>query len=130
MPHVPLIHHITLTVTDVTRSADWYQKLLGEAVIVEREGDGWKRIRMNFPSGLVIGVSQHDATPAGDSFTHARSGLDHIGLACNDEQEVKAWIAHMDANDIAHGPLEDVAYGWAVTARDPDNIPIEFFTAK
>lgn len=124
------IHHITLTVTDAAKSARWYQDLLGEATIIERAGEGWKRTRMNWPNGLVIGVTEHDATPSGDTFSHARVGLDHIGLGCSDETEVREWHSKLESLGFEHGPLEDVAYGWAVTARDPDNIAIEFFCAK
>ncbi len=124
------IHHITLTVTDAAQSAAWYQALLGEATVIERVGDGWKRTRMSWPNGLVIGVTEHDTTASGDSFSHDRVGLDHIGLACANEAEVIDWHAKLENLGFEHGPLEDVAYGWAVTARDPDNIAIEFYCAK
>ncbi len=124
------IHHISFSVTDVVRSAVWYQKLIGQAEVIEREGEGWRRIRLNWPTGLVISLTQHDATSETDSFTHSRVGLDHIGLACADEADVRSWHAKIEELGFTHGPLEDVAYGWAVTARDPDNIAIEFFCAK
>lgn len=89
------IHHITLTVTDVTTSVAWYQALFGRAELVEREREG--------------GVMSHDAAQEG-TFSHLNRDLDHIG--------------------IEHGPIEDAPYAWTVTARDPDNIPIEFFCAK
>jgi len=88
------IHHITLTVTDVTTSVAWYQALFGPAEMVEREREG--------------GVMSHDAAPAG-TFSHLNRGLDHIGIECETEDEIQQWVA---------------------TARDPDNIPIEFFCAK
>jgi glyoxylase I family protein len=122
----PLIHHVTLTVTDVVRSAGWYQRLLGPAEIVERQGPSWERIRMQWPSGLVIGVTRHDAT--GDrTFDCTAVGLDHIGLGCSSAEEVRSWKARLEEIGADHGPLEEVAYGWAVTARDPDGIAMEFF---
>lgn len=129
-PGVTGIHHLTLTVTDVEASAQWYDALLGESTRIERSGDGWQRIRMAWPSGLVIGVTAHDATAEGDSFAPARVGLDHIGLACSSEREVRAWAQRLDGLGVERGPVEDVPYGWAVTARDPDGIAIEFFCAK
>ena len=124
------IHHITLTVNNVEATAIWYQSLLGEATVVHREGPNWKRIRLNWPSGLVLGFTEHDAAPEGEKFSHLRVGLDHIGLACESEHEVRAWAVRLDELGFEHGPVEDVAYAWAVTARDPNNIPIEFFCAK
>lgn len=124
------IHHLTLTVTDADRSAHWYQALLGPASIIERAGEGWRRVRMQWPDGLVIGVTQHDSTPPGDHFDHTRVGLDHVGLDAGTHEEVQRWAAHMDALGITRGPVEDVPYGWAVTARDPDGIAVECYAHK
>lgn len=120
------VHHVTLTVTDVRRSADWYQALLGPAEEVRREGSTWERIRMQWPSGLVIGVTRHEST--GDrSFDFTAPGLDHLGLGCSSEAEVREWWQKAEELDVPHGPVEEAAYGWAVTLRDPDGIAIEFF---
>jgi len=124
------IHHLTLSVTDAVASAEWYQRLLGEAMIIRREGPDWVRMRMQWPDGLVIGATEHAGTDAEDRFDHRRVGLDHIGIGCPTEADVRAWAERMDALAIAHGPVEDVPYGWAVTARDPDGIAVEFFCAR
>lgn len=126
----PGVHHVTLSVTDASVSAEWYQRLLGPATVVHREGPGWVRVRMQWESGLVIGVTSHDATAPRDRFDHTHVGLDHLGLACADEGEVRAWAARLDERGMTHGPVEDVPYGWAVTARDPDGIAVEFFAPK
>lgn len=124
------VHHVTLTVNDVERSAIWYTSLFGEASVIRRESPGWKRIRLTWPSGLVIGVTQHDGALPAQKFSHLTVGLDHIGIACESEDEVHSWVRKLDELGYEHGPFENVAYGWVVTARDPDNIPIEFFCAK
>jgi len=123
---VPHIHHLTLTVSDVEVSARWYQALLGDAQVVERAMPGWRRSRMAWPDGLIIGVTQFEGPPP-ERFTHLHVGLDHVGLTCKSEDEVRAWAQTMDRLGIEHGPVEEAPYGWAVTARDPDNIPVEFF---
>lgn len=127
---VPSVHHLTLTVTDAQSSADWYQRLLGPATVVHRQGPDWTRVRMEWPTGLVIGVTQHVSTSTDDTFDHTRVGLDHVGLGCDGEAEVRAWAERMDVLGIGHGPVEDVPYGWAVTSRDPDGIAVEFFAGK
>jgi uncharacterized protein (TIGR00725 family) len=126
----PPVHHLTLSVTDVRRSADWYQDLLGPASVIERTGPDWERIRMQWPSGLVVGVTAHNSTESGDRFDHRRVGMDHVGLACTDRAEVRRWAERLDAIGAPRGPVEDLPYGWAVTGRDPDDIPVEFFAAK
>lgn len=85
---------------------------------------------MRWPNGLVIGVTSHATSQPGDRFDHTRVGLDHLGLECASEAEVRAWVLRLDELKVEHGPLEDVPYAWAVTARDPDDIPIEFFCPK
>jgi uncharacterized protein (TIGR00725 family) len=124
------VHHVTLTVTDVDRSAAWYQQLLGPAEALRREGPGWSRIRLQWPGGLVIGVTGHHGTPSGDRFDHGRVGMDHVGLGCAGEAQVRAWAQRLDAIGAPRGPVEDVPYGWAVTGRDPDGIPVEFFAPR
>ncbi len=128
--NAPVVHHLTLTVTDAEASAAWYQALLGPAAAVRREGPDWVRVRLEWPSGLVIGLTRHERTSDVDRFDHARVGLDHVGLACASEDEVRAWSARLDDLHVAHGPVEEAGYGWAVTARDPDDIPIEFFASR
>ena len=126
----PAVHHVTLSVTDAEASAAWYQRLLGPAAVTRREGPGWRRVRMQWPSGLVIGATQHEGAAAADRFSHLRVGLDHLGLACADEAEVRGWASRIDELGCPRGPVEDAPYGWAVTTRDPDGIALEFFAAK
>lgn len=126
----PTVHHVTISVTDAEVSAEWYQRLLGPAQITRREGPDWIRVRMQWPSGLVIGATQHEGTTDGDRFDHTRVGLDHLGLTCASEAEVRQWADLIDDLGIERGPVEDVPYGWAVTTRDPDGLPIEFFCLK
>jgi glyoxylase I family protein len=128
--HVTGIHHLTLSVTDVERSAAWYLELLGPADVIRREGPGWVRVRMAWPTGIVIGVTRHEVTGDADRFDHSRVGLDHVGLACRTEADVRDWAARLQQLGVEHGPVEDVPYGWAVTARDPDNIPVEFYCSR
>ena len=124
------VHHVTLTVTDAEASAAWYLQLLGPADVVRRDGPDWVRVRMAGPSGVVIGVTQHVGTPGSDAFDHLRVGLDHLGLACATEADVRDWAARLKQLEIPHGPVEEVPYGWAVTARDPDGIAMEFFCSR
>jgi glyoxylase I family protein len=124
------IHHITLTVSDIAVSAQWYEALLGAAQVVKREGVGWRRIRLAWPSGLVVGLTEFDDSPSGAQFTHLNVGLDHLGIECSSEEEVREWAARLDSIGSIRGPVEDAPYGWAVTGRDPDGIPIEFYCPK
>jgi catechol 2,3-dioxygenase-like lactoylglutathione lyase family enzyme len=124
---LPLLHHVTLTVTDPDRSAAFYQGLFGPAEIAERHGEGWRRLRLLWPNGLVLGMSTFGTTSSDDRFDPSRVGLDHVGFGVADEAAVQHWAAHMDGLGIPRGPIEDVPYAVAVTGRDPDDLPIEFY---
>jgi len=120
------LHHLTLSVTDADASAEWYQRVLGPARVIEREGPHWRRLVLVWPNGPMIGVTQHDDAVPG-RFDHRRVGLDHAAITCWSPEEVHRWAARLDELGVEHGPVEEAGYGWAVTARDLDGIPIEFF---
>lgn len=124
------IHHVTLTVTDVTRSMDWYRALLGEGFEFERNGPTWERRGIRWPNGTMIGFTRHDRTSGADAFDHTRVGMDHLSIGCADEAEVRAMAARCDELGIEHGPVEDTPYAWVVTCWDPDRIAVEFFCYK
>jgi glyoxylase I family protein len=121
-------HHVTLTVTDLSRSIDWYERVLGMTKVADREGPTWKRALMRSEGGLVISLTAHDGT-GGDRFDERRVGLDHLSIACESRDEVEAWERHLNELGVEHGDLVDAGYGHVLTSRDPDGIPVEFFAS-
>ena len=81
MPTPEGFHHVTLTVADLARSVEWYERALAITKVADREGDGWVRALLRSPSGFMIGLTEHDATVAGACFDHAVVGLDHLSVA-------------------------------------------------
>ena len=127
--HLAGVHHTSLTVTDLDRSVQWYQDVLGMQVIIDMPGDSPRKVMLH-PSGFVLGFVQHASTSPVDSFDPFRVGLDHIGLAVASQDDLIAWQAKLDELGVEHGPLEDVPYAWAITAKDPDGTQVEFFVSK
>jgi glyoxylase I family protein len=130
MPTLPSLHHLTYTVADPRRSAAFYQALFGPGDAVERQGEGWTRIRVRWPNGLMLGFTRHETTPEANTFDPRRLGMDHAGFGCATEQEVRDWAARFDELGVPHGPIEEASYAVVVTGRDPDNIPVEFYWAR
>lgn len=124
------IHHTSLTVKNLDASVKWYQDVLDMQVIIDMPGEEASRKVLLSPAGFVIGLVQHSATSSIDSFDPFRVGLDHIGLAVENQDDLIAWQAKLDGLGVDHGPLEDAPYAWAITARDPDGTQIEFFVSK
>ena len=124
------IHHIALSVSDLKQTSEWYLKLFGDAEVFHSKGEGWKRVLLVWANGSLISFTKHEESDPGEPFSHLRMGLDHIGISCRDEAEVVDWFNRLSELQFEHGPIEDASYGWSVTARDPDNIPVEFFSPK
>ncbi len=78
------------------------------------------------PSGQGLGLTQHEAGSK-SLFDPTNAGLDHVGLACADREQLMAWAAHLDRLGIAHSGVRDADYGSALSFTDPDGNALEFF---
>lgn len=128
MPTISAVSHVTLTVTDVERSVEWYCRALGATRLRDMTGPGWVRTLV-LADGVMIGLQQHDATAPGDRFDETRVGLDHLSFACADRAEVEAWAATLDDRGVAHSPVSEPPSN-VLTAADPDGIALEFFAPR
>ena len=120
------VHHLTLTVTDVQRSVDFYTSYLGFQMAVEL---GARRLLSN---GSVILALAPPSDPAqalpNDRFNENRVGLDHVSLSVGRRADLEAATRLFDDHNIEHGEITDLgaAFGLYILAlRDPDNIQIE-----
>lgn len=119
------VHHITLTVSEVRRSQQFYTELLGFNFVT----DFGPRALLHNGSVLLVLTPPPDpaqAIPA-DQFNENRIGLDHLSLHVASMDDLRAAIALFDTRGVSHGevkPLEP--FNIAVLAfRDPDNIQVE-----
>ena len=127
MPSAQGIGHIMLTVTDVQRSADFYNRLLdGETVMSASDEIGPLAVCVG--PALMVGFRTHLATEDKDEFDPARVGLDHIGIHVTSRTELEDWRQRLDEQGVPHSPIVEDQFGLHLNAKDPDNIAIEFFT--
>ena len=123
--------HLSLSVTDLDRSTEWYREVLGFAVDSRVEGDGFRRNRLRHPgAGITLTLTAHEAG-AGEPFDERRTGMDHVSFAVpsiDDLHDVKAQFA---ARGVEHSEVKPTASGAGgmITFRDPDNIQLELFAA-
>jgi catechol-2,3-dioxygenase len=68
----------------------------------------------------------HDA-PGSGVFDERHIGLDHIAFQVANRDELQRWVAHLEANGVAHSGIADMSYGPTLVFRDPDNIQLELF---
>jgi catechol 2,3-dioxygenase-like lactoylglutathione lyase family enzyme len=126
------VHHLGLTVTDVDRSARWYQEVLGFRE-VGRLGDAGDERRKVFlrHDGLSIrlGLVEHrvgSKTP----FDETSPGLDHLSFAVDGRAGLEAWCERLAAHGVEHSPIaaaRSIPGALVVVLRDLDNIQLELF---
>lgn len=128
MPTFSGIHHVALTVSDLTVSVPFYEKLWGAPPAATLAGESFNRRVFRPAPGLTIGLTQHDEQLTGP-FDPTRAGLDHVGFGCADRSAIVEWAAHLEEVGIAHSDIVDSDYGVALSFKDPDNIALEFYVS-
>ncbi|NKY43116.1 VOC family protein [Nocardia cerradoensis] len=130
------IAHVRLTVCDIGRSRDFYDKVFGWPVALEvpADADQETRERLGFLYGGVIYRLEHGLLglrPVGtDRFDENRVGLDHIAFPVSSRAELEAAAAHLDACGVAHEDIKDIGVSYILEFRDPDNIALELVARK
>jgi glyoxylase I family protein len=127
MAQLPAVSHVALTVSDLTVSVPWYERLLGTKPVLDEDTNGFHHTVYLLPGGMLLGLHQHPATDGGDRFDEHRPGLDHLSFGVADREELKVWQARLEELGIQHGEVVDAHYGSGLSFRDPDNIALELF---
>jgi mannose-6-phosphate isomerase-like protein (cupin superfamily)/catechol 2,3-dioxygenase-like lactoylglutathione lyase family enzyme len=113
------IHHISVTVTDLRRSAPWYTHAFG---LVRVDGevaeDGSGHVVLASPTGGWV-LSLTGA---------ASAGVEHVAIGCADRDELVRWRDLLTERAAAPGTVTDAPYGAGFVVRDPDGLELELFT--
>jgi glyoxylase I family protein len=130
------IAHVRLTVTDIERSRQFYERVFGWRVLLEipDNADKATRDRLGFLFGGVIydlGGTLIGLRPvATDRFNEDRAGLDHIAFRVGSKAELDAAASHLDEVGVQHEPVKDIGPSYILEFRDPDNIALELTAPK
>ncbi len=121
-------HHVSLSVTDLGKSTEWYQQVLGLEVTADIVGKGFNRTRLRAPkSGVTLTLTSHDEQ-SGDAFSERRAGMDHVAFELGGTDAVSTMKTRFEELGVDHSEIKSSASGSAmITLRDPDNIQIEVF---
>ena len=128
------VHHIALTVSDLAKSTEWYQQVLGFSVIADFEEDGGRRRKVVMTSGRLatrIGLVEHRGTSPG-SFDERVTGLDHLSFSV-DLDDLDRLVASLGQHNVPYSPPHPAQLNPAarvVVFRDPDNIQLEFYAQR
>ncbi|MDH3652484.1 MAG: VOC family protein [Saprospiraceae bacterium] len=121
----PGVHHITLRTSDYDRAKEFYAQTLGFEIILENPN-----LFIFFTGSTAIAVRGPDTkTPNNDQFDPYRVGLDHLALACENEDELHRVTSALQAAGIENtGVKMDETLGKKYVAfKDPDRISWEFY---
>jgi len=121
------MHHVALTVSDQTRSRDFYTSIFDLKVLTII---GPKMILAN--ESLILGLNvppdPAQAIP-NDRFSESRLGLDHISFSVPNYNALEAAVKFFDEKGIAHGTINNLGEAgipiYVLSFRDPDNIQLE-----
>ena len=121
-------HHLSLSVTDLGKSTEWYRQVLGLDVTAEIEGEGFRRTRLRAAgSGVTLTLTSHDQE-SGEPFSERRAGMDHVAFDVGSVQDVQALKGRFEQLGVDHSEMKSTTQRTAlITLRDPDNIQIEVF---
>ena len=128
------LDHLVINVSDVARSAEWYQKILGMEIKVFDPGHG-KAPRIS----LIFGAQKINLRPLSvdkaEWFTadHEAAGSDDLCFLTSASPEQV--VAHLAANNVAieEGPIVKQGARGAlrsVYCRDPDGSLIEISSSE
>lgn len=126
MPQHQGFGHVALAVSDLERSAEFYNRVMGAHTAIRGEDDSGPYIAC-VGDGFMVGLRKHRQTPAGDSFDPTRVGLDHLGIHVESKAELEKWQAHLDENGVENSRILESPHGLHLNGKDPDRIALEFF---
>jgi len=126
MSPFPPIAHVALTVRNLSVSVPWYAKLFGDGPVLDEDTGSFRHV-VWIVSGTMLGLHQFPDTDVSAPFTERRAGLDHVAFGVADRIQLERWEKRLDELGVSHGGIQDAAYGSALSFRDPDGLPLEFF---
>ena len=123
MPALDAFSHISLTVSDPRRSADFYRGMLGMDTVLSSD-----ELIILARGPLMIALREHPAT-ADQGFDPGRIGLDHVAFQVPNRAELEAWHTKLLAAGVTCSEIESSPFGLHLNLKDPDNIALELFVS-
>jgi glyoxylase I family protein len=127
VPEFPTIAHVAVTVSDLSKSVPWYERLFDAKPVLDEDTGPFRHVVWLVGGQTLFGLHQFPDTVSGANFNERRVGLDHVAFACADRTALEGWQDWLGQLGVEHGSIVDAGYGSGLSFRDPDNIALEFF---
>jgi catechol 2,3-dioxygenase-like lactoylglutathione lyase family enzyme len=123
-PRLAGIHHLKVHVTDVRRSALWYQRVLGYRPVMEfTDADRLAGYGLDHPNGGTFLTLRHDPEHAA-----ATAGRVYFEMGAPDEAALDELARRLDDLCEPHGPVLRTPIGWVLPdLHDPDGHEMRFY---
>jgi glyoxalase family protein len=119
------IHHITLLVKDLGRSAAFYRNVLGLRLVKQTVNDDDTSARhfiFGNEEGLLITCLEY---PDLDEGRVGRGSTHHFALSVESVAELTAWKGYLEARGISTTDVMDRGEFRSIYLRDPDGHIVE-----
>lgn len=127
LPSLSGIHHLSVPVTDLEDSLQWYQNALN-ATRIERfdhhDDDGaiFAAI-LQLPGDAPLLELRRDIEAA-----HGADGYTPIVFGVGDRAGLDRWVQHFDAAQVRHSVITPRRVGECVDVSSPDGLVLRFYT--
>ena len=118
------VSHVSLTVSDLDRSCEWYRDVLGWDQKLTDRTDTTTFAYGILPDGTTLVLRVHD-DPISERFDERRPGLDHLSFGTTEQNDLEQIERRIQAVGSRYTPTQVVPYGHVLTFRDPDNTALE-----
>ena len=125
MEHLPAatkMGPVTLSVADLERSLEYYQRSIGLAVLTEGGGEA----RLGTGSTELLHLIEESGARPADGY----SGLFHFALLVPARPDLGRWLAHAGRDDVQLTGASDHFVSEALYLRDPDHHGIEIYADR
>ena len=121
------IHHVSLSVLDLPRSAAWYRQVFPLTQVIHEEGETREALVFRFAgSRLMLGLVHHRDSNT-NRFTPRNTGLDHVAFNVESREDLERWVQRLNKLTIENSGLIDLPIGAIVNFTDPDGIQLALF---
>ena len=115
------VAHLSLTVTDPDRSAEFYHRVLGTETVMSTVDDVGPVTLVASPS-LMIGLRRHTGTAQKDTFDPTRIWLDHVAFQVASRDELEAWRGDLVTQGVTVSEIVESPFGLHLNLTDPDTL--------